>query len=183
MFSLLPRCQGEWRVAEVDRGGEFEVDAPPLGHFAAVVPGDGAAQVFGQLAHCVDHRGGHGVGGVVAGQVQQHQSGSAFDQSADRRLLLGPDDVGVGPGRGSGIAPGPFPRPALRTGRATLIASGAPRIAAAMRGPRSAAALVHGVGMLCARHRYRVIGTVVASNMMIPFSCGRLPGLPVRNRR
>lgn len=40
-------------------------------------------------------------------------------------------------------------------------------------GTEISAALVHGVGMLCARHRYRVIGTVVVSNIVIPFSCGR----------
>jgi hypothetical protein len=38
--------------------------------------------------------------------------------------------VGVGPGRGSGVSSGPFPRPALRTGRASLPASGAPRVPA-----------------------------------------------------
>ena len=36
-------------------------------------------------------------------------------------------EVGVGPGRGTGLVTSPFPRPALRTGRATLTASGAPR--------------------------------------------------------
>ena len=35
--------------------------------------------------------------------------------------------VGVGPRRGADLAVGPFPRPALRTGRATLAASGSPR--------------------------------------------------------
>jgi len=43
--------------------------------------------------------------------------------------------------------------------------------------------LVHGVGIWVARHRYRVTGTVVASNMTNPSTAGRLPGLPVRNRR
>src|SRR5271167_2973780 len=38
--AALPR---RMRVAEVDRRGELEVDAPPLGHFAAAVPGDGAS--------------------------------------------------------------------------------------------------------------------------------------------
>lgn len=36
-------------------------------------------------------------------------------------------EVGVGPGRGTGLVTSPFPRSALRTGRATLTASGAPR--------------------------------------------------------
>ena len=71
---------------------------------------------------------------MVVGKPHQFgDSGLAFDECRDRRALPGADDVGVGPGRGSGIAPGPFPRPALRTGRATLIASGAPRTATVMR--------------------------------------------------
>lgn len=37
---------------------------------------------------------------------------------------------------------------------------------------------VHGVGMFFAHHRYRVTSTVAASNITIPFSCGRFPGLP-----
>ena len=44
------------------------------------------------------------------------------------------DEVGVGPGRGSGVSTGPFPRPALRTGHAALTASGAPRIPFGPRG-------------------------------------------------
>ena len=35
-------------------------------------------------------------------------------------------EVGVGPGRGAGLSAGPFPWPALRTGRATFTASGSP---------------------------------------------------------
>jgi hypothetical protein len=62
---------------------------------------------------------------------QQQEPGGALDQGPDRRLAARAEDVGVGPGRGVGIAPGSFPRPALRTGRATFIASGAPRIATA----------------------------------------------------
>lgn len=59
----------------------------------------------------------------------------------------------VGPGRGSGLAASPFPRPARRTRRACLHATGAPRalaggqplvLATAGRG-------VHGVGMLLPR--------------------------------
>ena len=37
------------------------------------------------------------------------------------------DGVGVGPGRGVGLSAGPFPRAALRTGRASSPASGSPR--------------------------------------------------------
>ena len=41
---------------------------------------------------------------------------------------------GVGPGRGTGLVTSPFPRPALRTGHATLTASGAPRTPFGARG-------------------------------------------------
>ncbi len=68
--------------------------SPPLGHLAAAVPGDRAAQVFGQLAHRVDHRGGHGVSGVIARQVQQHgESGAALNQRADRTVVGSNDQI------------------------------------------------------------------------------------------
>ncbi|MFC9769632.1 hypothetical protein, partial [Rhodococcus jostii] len=56
----------------------------------------------------------------------------------------------VGPGRGAGVAPGPFPRPALRTGRAThrIRRSTDCHCQAGTEVPM----LVHGVGMLLARH-------------------------------
>src|ERR1019366_8736638 len=41
--------------------------------------------------------------------------------------------VGVGPGRPSSLSTGGFPRPALRTGRATLTASGSPRVVPLVR--------------------------------------------------
>ena len=41
-------------------------------------------------------------------------------------------DVGVGPRRGAGLSAGSFPRPALRTGRARLRASGSPRVHAVL---------------------------------------------------
>jgi hypothetical protein len=40
-------------------------------------------------------------------------------------------------------------------------------------GTRVSALLVQGVGMLLARHRYRVTGIVVASNMTSPSTAGR----------
>ncbi len=74
---------------------------------------------------------------VVGGQMQELDvAGLPLDEGADGGTVVRSDDVGVEPGRGVRIAPGPFPRPALRTGRATLIASGAPRTATAMRSPR-----------------------------------------------
>ena len=67
---------------------------------------------------------------------------------------------------------GPFPRPALRTGRAAFTASGAPRIAADHTGTHGRDACPW-CGMLLARHRYRVTGMVVASNMTSPSTAGR----------
>jgi hypothetical protein len=54
---------------------------------------------------------------------------------------LAPGEVGVGvrPRRGAGFSAGPFPRSALRTGRARLHASGSPQVHAAL--------LAHGVGI------------------------------------
>ena len=48
--------------------------------------------------------------------------------------------VGVGPGRPTSLSAGGFPRPALRTGRATLTASGSPQA-------HASASVAHGVGM------------------------------------
>lgn len=65
------------------------------------------------------------------------------------RLRLG----WVGPGRGAGLAASPFPRPARRTRRACLYATGASRALAGGRPPVLATAGrgVHGVGMLLPR--------------------------------
>ena len=48
--------------------------------------------------------------------------------------------VGVGPGRPTSLSAGGFPRPALRTGRAALTASGSPQA-------HASASVAHGVGM------------------------------------
>src|ERR1039458_3911005 len=60
--------------------------------------------------------------------------------------------VGVGPGRPASLSTGGFPRPALRTGRATLTASGSPRVHAAGAGDPDSM-LVHGVGIRVPRKR------------------------------
>jgi hypothetical protein len=71
-------------VAEVDRGVEGELDLVPVGHFAAAVPGDGAAQMGRQLAHRLDHRGRYRGCGVITGQVQQQcETGAALYQGAN----------------------------------------------------------------------------------------------------
>jgi hypothetical protein len=61
-------------------------------------------------------------------------------------LSLVAPDVGVGLRRGAGLSAGPFPQPALRTGRARLHASGSPRVHAAGF-PVGPIAVAQGVGM------------------------------------
>jgi hypothetical protein len=60
----------------------------------------------------------------------------------------------VGPGRGVGIAPGPFPRPTRRTRRACFHASGAPRVLPAGQPLVAVTGFgVHGVGIVLPRYR------------------------------
>ena len=54
-------------------------------HLTAAVRGDGAAQMLGQLAHGLDHRRGHRLGGVMVGRCSEHGvPGAALHQRADR---------------------------------------------------------------------------------------------------
>src|SRR5450759_2373678 len=119
------------RCPPVGMGGELPgLDALLLGRL-----GDEALGEDGALP-CGDHPAGH----VARKDVEDHVD-----------LVVGPLGrttqlaVGVGPRRGAGLSAGPFPRPALRTGRATLAASGSPRVHAAGTGDPGAA-LVHGAG-------------------------------------
>jgi hypothetical protein len=58
----------------------------------------------------------------------------------------------VGSGRGAGLAASPFPRPARRTRRAILTATGSPRVLPVGQPLVAAAGFgVHGVGMLLPR--------------------------------
>jgi hypothetical protein len=66
-----------------------------------------------------------------------------------RGAVLG---VGVGPERLANISVGGFLRPALRTGRATLTASGSPR-SHAIGASDPDCVIVHGVGMRAPRYR------------------------------
>jgi hypothetical protein len=58
----------------------------------------------------------------------------------EEAFLEGDVGVGVGPGRPTSLSAGGFPRPALRTGRAALTASGSPQA-------HASASVAHGVGM------------------------------------
>jgi hypothetical protein len=109
-------------------------DALMVEHLVALVPGQRASQPGRDFRERADERVTDCLGRMASRYRNQHcEPELALDQRRDRRALSGANQVGVGPGRGVGIAPGSFPRPALRTGRATFIASGAPRIAAAMQ--------------------------------------------------
>src|ERR1019366_2751569 len=97
------------------------------------------------------------------------REGDPGDDAADFPLPYRPPGVGflstlachgdwaprrVGPGRGAGLATSPFPRPARRTRRAPLSATGSPRVVPPVQ-PRVAVAGsgVHGVGILLPRQR------------------------------
>ena len=78
------------RVAEVDRQPGGLGDLGVQGHFAALVPGQRAAQDLGDVGDLDRHRVGQGGRGAVIGQVQQHhEPGGALDQGADRRARGG----------------------------------------------------------------------------------------------
>jgi hypothetical protein len=82
----------------------------------------------------------------------------------------------VEPRRGAGISPGPFPRSALRTGRARHHASGSPRVHAVGSVAEPSRPTDQGVGMFAPRYRYRVIGTFLGSYSVTLPSAGRQPG-------
>ena len=73
---------------------------------------------------------------------------TAIDLAFSRRMLR----VGVGPERPANISVGGSLRPALRTGRATLAASGSPRSYAIVTADPDCV-IVHGVGMRAPRNR------------------------------
>ena len=124
VFSLLPRCHGLLRVAEVDRQPGLNAQLGVLGHLGALVPGQRAAQLLRQR----DDRRGDRVAdrlGAVPGQrravvhprtlaahrreVQQHREAArALDQRADRRAAQPEDQVAF---------PVPRDRPVLRPRR------------------------------------------------------------------
>jgi hypothetical protein len=75
VFSLLPRCQGEWGPQKYTDTG-VDADAGMLGHFVALVPGDGATQCSGQFLDRGDHGVADDVGAARRGQMEQpHESG------------------------------------------------------------------------------------------------------------
>lgn len=73
---------------------------------------------------------------------------AAYTQPENVRIRV----VGVGPGRGAGVSTGPFPGPALRTGRARFRASGSPRVHAVVAAD-SVALAVQGVVICVPRYR------------------------------
>jgi hypothetical protein len=101
----------------------------------------------------VGQRIGDQLGAQLLGQGEpDHPTGGDVDHGGEIQPAFPGREggVGVGPGRPARLSPGGFPRPALRTGRATLPASGSPRgHAAGAGGP--VVSLGHGVGILAPR--------------------------------
>ena len=86
---------------------------------------------------------------LVLPSCPAHQVGVGAPQQAVQRGPVEPAGW-VGLGRPAGVAPGGFPRPARRTRRACLHATGAPRVLPAGHQP-GAGAGVQGVGMVLPR--------------------------------
>jgi integrase len=79
--AALPGCVGAGE-AGVDAGVGGDAGVP--GHFAAVVPGQGAGEPAGQGGHPGRDRGGDGVGSVAVGQAEQGEvAGHPLDDGAD----------------------------------------------------------------------------------------------------
>jgi hypothetical protein len=65
-----------------------------LGHFLAVIPSQGAAQLLGQTPHGGSQRGPHALGGEpVRQREQQHIAAVALDQSPHRAGSLAKHQV------------------------------------------------------------------------------------------
>ena len=77
-------------------------------------------------------------------EIYRNALAAARSEAANGTGFIRSHVVGVGPGRGVGISANPFPRPALRTRRANLSATGSPRIHATVA-VMSVSLAVHGV--------------------------------------
>ena len=112
MFSLLPRCHGTARVAEVDRDTGLHAELRVGGHLLALIPGERAAQLRGELDDLRGERVRDHIGGMAVRQCDQHdEAGLAFHQRRHRVHPFAHQEVtfpmaGHGPVVGFG---GPFP--------------------------------------------------------------------------
>ena len=111
MFSLVPRCHGALGVAEVNVEIGVYSELSVLGHLGSLVPGQGAAQLFGQGGDRLSDRVADGLGAMArkrgpvldplllavawhAGKVQQHrESRGALNKGPDRGTLQSEDQV------------------------------------------------------------------------------------------
>jgi hypothetical protein len=81
------------RVAEVDVDICVDTDAGVSRHLLALIPGQRAAQRFGQGLDGCDHRLGHRFGIAPGWQMQQwHEASGALDQGADLGALVFAED-------------------------------------------------------------------------------------------
>ena len=69
MFSLLPRCQGEWGSRKYTSMPVLMVNCACAAISFALVPGDACAEEFGQGLHFTGEEDSDAFGGTVVGDA------------------------------------------------------------------------------------------------------------------
>ena len=91
VFSLLPRCHGTLRVAEVDLHAGVDGELDVFGHLFALVPGDRTAQLDRKLEDLFGQGFAHRFAAVTVGEPHQHDvTAGALHQGADGAHRLCP---------------------------------------------------------------------------------------------
>jgi len=129
VFSLVPRCHGEWGSQKIHFDSGVDPDLLPVAHLGSLVPGQRATQAVGQGLDLGRQRGGDLFGFVAVGQRdQQRVAGLRSTSVAIAVLLFLP--ISRSPSQCPGTA-----RSSASWGRwAMLVMSGA-RLRATARGP------------------------------------------------
>ena len=84
---------GRMRIAEVDLHTSIDFELGVCCQLFALVPGDRSHQRSRQRADCGGHRSVDVVGGLAVRKMQeQHETGGALDQRADRGTVVGTHD-------------------------------------------------------------------------------------------
>ena len=94
MFSLEPRCQGDFGVTEEHLDAGIDSECGVLGHLCALIPCQRLPQMFRKFLDGVSQCDPDIFGFVAFRNPEQHQvSGLAFDQGSDSRLSCSDDEV------------------------------------------------------------------------------------------